>query len=558
MDHMKQTVSSNAGASAGGLRWLPFVSRRKADIFYLSVILLVCVKFTYHVTGMVDVMLADESYYLEMGFGFKWNYLFRDGFIYFIWLKLLSLFIPDMVTAYCYNYALLISINPVLLYILARKMGRGYFLSALFAIFFLVSTFNIFTWPYITRFAIAVVLLTLMVIYSLEKKREKYLAALAGLLILIYIRPEFVLSFLLFAVVSVIILIRRYYRSRERKYGYLLMVTVIPLLFVIFLGNPASGQRSVMAFGQHYGANLQLREKAKLNPWTDWRQLMKERFGTDESLTAAFLNNPGELKNHIMSNTGKFASRFFYQMFPSFSGQKTAGFIKKTIAVFIIFLFMASGVQLVRYSFRRFKEKRVYNTDDKFLYALSVLILIPTLASLFIIYPRTHYMLVIFAVCCILMIRNFPKFPSIPKYDLGVKVAIAIVFLYLVPWKVSGTGGLLPGEVKEGCSYIKRILTIKEIPIQGEIRFLEDMFNNSRSDKYFQMYTRSDSKKNYTFFKLPADVPVREFIESNKINMIYVNRKLKNRIPMTSKENWKRYEVPGCKEYILVNLPEGP
>lgn len=540
------------------------------DLFYISMILLICFKLTYNVTHAVDILFADESRYLDMGYGFKWDYFFRDGFIYFIWLKMLSVFIPDMVLLYCFNYAILISLNPVLMYILTRKMGKGPFISALFAIFFLVSALNVFTWPFITRFAVSIILLTFITIVSVKKNKTKYLTALAGLVLLLYVRPEFVLSLVMFAAAAIIFLTYRYYRTGVRRYGYLLVITLAVTIFVLFFKNPADKARSVMAFGQHYAVHLQERGNINVNPWTNWRGIMKEKFKTDGSMAAALINNPTEMTKHIFRNIKHFPPEFFYQMFP-YNSSRFGALAKQIIKLLIILLFLIPGAYFLKPVFIHLKNKhrnlfRRCSDNDKYFYFLSALVTIPVIISIFVIYPRTHYMLVLFAVICPALVKNFPGPFRLPRYDPVVKKIAIVIILYFLPWKVSGSSGLLPGKPIEACTYLKRVAAVKKIAVQRDVRFSGMLFKEKFNRKYFRMYLENNRHHRYQLLPVKEDVPFPAFIEEKKINMIFVNKALLNntRLSLMADDDfqkyisrvtgchWTRFGIPACKEYILV------
>jgi len=540
------------------------------DLFYILIILLVCFKLTYKITHVVDIMFADESLYLEMGYGFKWDYFFRDGFIYFIWLKMLSIFIPDMVLLYCWNYAILISLNPVLMYILARKMGKEHFISALFSIFFLVSAFNVFTWPFITRFAVSIILLTLISIVSVKKNKTKYLTALFGLVLLLYVRPEFALSLIMFTAAAVIFLVYKGYRTRYRTYAYLLVITLAVTIFVLFFKSPVNRLRSVMAFGQHYGVHLQKSGNIKINPWTNWRSIMKGKFKTDRSITGAFINNPTEMKKHIFRNIKYFPSEFFYQMFP-YNSSRFGTLTKQIIKLLIILLFLVSLINFLKPIIIHLRNKNrnlfdSYSDNDKFFYFISILVVIPLTGGIFVIYPRTHYMFVLFALICLAAVKSFPKLFQLPKYDPIVKKITIVLVLFFLPWKVSMSSGLLPGKPINACSYLKRVTAVRKIEVQGNIHFLGMVFKEKFNRKYFRMYLENNSHYRYELHRVKEDVSFSGFIKEKKINMIFVNKALlkRTRLLLTAGDdfpafiarvtgcNWTWFEIPACKEYILV------
>ncbi|MCP5106459.1 MAG: hypothetical protein GY950_23950, partial [bacterium] len=197
------------------------------DLFYLLVIAAVCFKLLYAVSHVMDIRFYDETSYLARGLDFNSDYLFKDGFIYFAWYKFLSFFAGDAVSLYYFNYAVLFVLNPLLLYLLLRKMGKSAFVGTLFAVFLAVSNLSIITWPFITRFTVTVILAMFLLIFSIRNKKAKYLVALGGLALLIYTRPEYVLSLVIFAIVSIVFLGYKFIKTRGRVFVTLSLVTLV-------------------------------------------------------------------------------------------------------------------------------------------------------------------------------------------------------------------------------------------------------------------------------------------------------------------------------------------
>ena len=73
------------------------------ELFYVLVMVLVCLKLSYAIPDAMDVLFHDESIYLNRGNTFNSSCLFTDGFIYFAWYKLLSFFVTDTITLYYFN-----------------------------------------------------------------------------------------------------------------------------------------------------------------------------------------------------------------------------------------------------------------------------------------------------------------------------------------------------------------------------------------------------------------------------------------------------------------------
>ncbi|HLP46334.1 MAG TPA: hypothetical protein VK469_10320, partial [Candidatus Kapabacteria bacterium] len=245
------------------------------EIFFVAIITAVCFKLLHDISKVMDIQFADETAYLNRGVHFGWRSLFVDGFVYYAWYKLLSLAVKDNVTLYYVNYCILFSLLPLLMYGLLRKMGRKHFSAAFFSIAILIANIHIIAWPFITRFAICIIFLTCLAIFAIKNEKSKYLAALCGLILLLYTRPEYVLSLILFSGVSIAYLVYRFVKSRQRVYAFLAIITLLLSMFIVFIKNPAGEERSVVAFGQHYALNLHQEGKITINPNTNWQKIMK-------------------------------------------------------------------------------------------------------------------------------------------------------------------------------------------------------------------------------------------------------------------------------------------
>jgi hypothetical protein len=521
-------------------------------------------------THIVDFMFADESFYLHMGATFKLAYLSGDGGVYFLWLKFLTMLCPNLVMAYCWNYAILICINPILLYFLFRKMGKTPFTSAFFSIFFLVTILNIITWPFITRFSSAIILLILLMLFSVKNNKTRYMVSLIGLFVLVYTRPEFLMALLIFSIVSILYFIYKFFKDRAFIKPYILpvIITVVLLVFAVFIKNPAVSGRSVFAFGQHYGLNFQNTGEFKTaDAWENWREVMKEKFKTDRSLFTAFKNNPGEMMKHIASNVKQFPLEFFYQLFP-YHSQRFHPPAKQAIKYFILLLFFVPIFNFIRVFVIYLKNRKkgdsqnFFSDADKFFYLISIILLFPVLFSLFVIYPRSHYMLSFFLIIFPMVIRNMPLFigKKIPiRYvDFVVKAAIMVLILVWIPWKATGSTRILPHTPKESCSYLQRVLMLRKINVRSDVNILQMFLPQKFCFEYFKMYMEDGSGYSYRVFEPDKKIPIDEYIITNKINMIYVDEKFQNLLKHVQgstevQGNWGRVDIPGCGEFVLVN-----
>lgn len=547
------------------------------DIFFFLIILGVSLKLTANLTHIVDFMFADESYYMATASQFHFSLLFRDGGIYFLWLRLLIALTPNMVIAYCLNYAILISINPLLLYIILRKLQKSPFISAFLSIFFQISILNVVTWPFVTRFSTAIILLIFILILSLKSSMSRYYAALTGIFLLVYTRPEYALSLVLFSILSIFYFSRKIFKEPLvwKKCVITCIITMGFLVFVFFVKNPAAGGRSMFAFGQHFGANMQKIEGNKhADYWNDWRELLKEKFHTDKSFFTALKNNPKAVFNHIFMNIKEFPKPFYYQLFPFFS-QNYGPAAKQVLRVFIISFFLVPIIAFLIALLRHSRKKNtshspLFSEIDRFFYFVTFVLLIPVLVGLFVIYPRTHYMISFLGILFPIFAKNLPSFldKKIPVVDTGVKVILILGLLFWIPWRPGG-GHLLPLESKAPCTYMDRVQFLKHLPVKSDVRMLSMMLRLKFSYPYLQMYIEDQSTHSFEVVQPEKNVSPQQFLMENKINMIYVDANLLSHPqfgelfvtgnePAQEFENmthtrWIRIPIPGCNEYLLVN-----
>jgi hypothetical protein len=533
------------------------------ELFYVLAIVVVCFKLLYEISGVMDIRFYDETVYLGRGVQLNWNSLFKDGFVYFVWYKLLSLFVQDNVTLYYLNYILLFLINPLLMYILLRKMGRERFGSAFFSIALLAANITIITWPFITRFATALILCTFILILSVKTKKAKYVIALCGLSLLIYTRPEYVLSLVLFSIVSLSCLMYKFIKSRKRVFAFLALFTLLLSVFIVFIKGPAKAGRSVMAFGQHYAVNLHQEGKISINPNTNWRKVMKDRFGTDRSITKAFLNNPKEMIGHLVTNIRRLPGRVIALSLPYKTKNKFGTkLIFLIIAGFLIFISIINSVRGIKgKGWKQFlspvENNPGLNINDGIFYFLSIIIIIPLVISVCLVYPREHYLLVLFTVVLVMVVKNLPGIPknAILKKFRWVPYAVILFILYAVPWRVSGTRGTLPQDIQplQKCSNLKKISFIKSIKAVSKIVFL---------GAHGSMEPYIDNLQHVS--EMEKDVSFNEFLEQMKINMIWVDKALrkdtrfrdddefKDFLSAIPNDAWEKIDIPSCRGCLAV------
>ncbi len=518
------------------------------EIFFVAVIAAVCFKLLHDLSRVMDIQFADETAYLGRGIQFGWRSLFADGFVYYAWYKLLSLVVSDTVTLYYVNYSILFTLLPMLMYALLRKIGRAPFAAAFFPIAFAISNIHIIAWPFITRFAVCLILVACLLILSVKSEKLKYLIAFGGLILLLYTRPEYVLSLVIVTIAAVVYLVYQFIKSRQKVFVFLALFTLLLSVFIVFIKNPAREERSVVAFGQHYALNLQQEGKISINPNTNWQTIMKDTFGTATSVAQAFMNNPRAMSEHILTNIKRLPRRIIEISLP----YQTKNTFRVKIAFLIIvgFLAVASIWSFIMNMHAQMKD-RVY-------YILTVVILIPLIISICLIFPRDHYVLVLFAVVLVLVAKNLPAIPAnavLRKFKWAPYVIILFI-LIAVPWRAGKNRGLLPHPVrgiKDRCSNLMKISFIKDLKVNSRIVLLGVGGSMGPYIDNFQHVSEYDK-----------DSPFNSFVEQRKINIIMVDNLLKRDTRFTTdnefkeflagvpNDTWTKIDMRKCRAYLVI------
>jgi hypothetical protein len=421
---------------------------------------------------------------------------------------------------------------------------------------------------------------------SVKENKTKFLVVLVGLVILSYIRPEYVLSLILFSIVSLVLLGRRYFKAPERIYGPLFITTLVLCLFVTVVMNPAGGDRSIIAFGQHYVNNLRQWETNDGKPWKgkDWRQALREKFETDQSFSVAFCNNPGEIMKHTWTNVKKIPYKTLYAHYP-FTLGGYPGWVMLLIKILIVLLYLTAILNFIADRRGHIKKNRwnifqILNFDDKIFYFLAFVLVVPSMISMAVIFPRDHYILVLIGLLLLLLVKNLPVFeflaqrgePRIrPKFyapAILVRVVgpvVLLIVVFFIPWRVSGNHGLLPGPFINKCSNLKRLQVIKTVQVSSNVRFLGTESKEWLTHWPFRKFAAACSDYTYHFFQLePSTFNMDEWINDKNINMILVNRKMlkdeqlradilfNDLVKSPGDKGWTKIDIPRCPEFLLV------
>lgn len=376
--------------------------QRIFDCAVFMIILLVGWVYTLGIEHVIDIGLYDESNYLHCGL------LIPKGFpaaenapLYALWYYALSLLQKDTIELYFLNYKLMTILPPLVLFVTLRAYSVSRILSLVLSFTFLFVVANFPTWPKVSHFTV-LVLLSGFFLSSFVRDRKLQTAVLViTTFFASYIRPEYFIAFMCLTVLLVLLTFQDFRRTYSLKVATPLLATLLPCIVVaLWFGVPmGSGNRSFVAFGQHYALNWVRWEGDARNPWTTWATIVANDFGDAASPFQALLANPSAVARHIFHNLGAFPGELKYMFVSTYPISSPAHIALK----FGILILAFAGLAHIRRGTltvfcRRIRDNLV---SFRFFMILLFLAILPVGISIVLIAPRGHYVY-IFGVLCAL------------------------------------------------------------------------------------------------------------------------------------------------------------
>lgn len=516
------------------------LNKKYFDLIILMFILLAGMKFTYKIWTIIDIGLYDETAYLNDGLN-----LLSAGFpaaenspLYAMWYWVLSVFIHNKVYLYYINYILLTILPPAVLYILMRKHQVSNILSLGASFFLLISVNNLETWPKISHFALIVVMIFFVFIDNRHFIKSFSIMGI-GFLMASFARPELVVSYILIALPMLAVCIRRILIKRylcKKEIVYVIGFGVMSLLFLGTLGSPLGGDRSFVAFSQHYALNWVDWHKSAMNPWTDFESIIKKDFGNVHSTTEAIIVNPVNFFKHISYNLLNYFKSVlgFWEHFDILAPHTSLKFEK------LEFYFILSVIFIYMIGIRKFVTENFRNVVSKNIYLVTGLIIfiIPELISCIIIYPREHYILpqvVSFTFVFLLFV---------PQYNLRLNktnlITASFLLLAITPTLTIDYHFYNPFSTQT----ISVIEYIENMHITGPVNMLE-------ADGGYATYLGnnfkwiSETSKNTNF---------NQFLKEDHINMVVVSDSLLNDRRFSDDNEWNEF-LTVHDNFFKVKIP---
>ncbi|NNJ53274.1 MAG: hypothetical protein HKP17_08890, partial [Ignavibacteriaceae bacterium] len=490
-----------------------FSSKKNVEeISYITIgVFFICVLgflFTRDIELWIDIGIGDEAKYLGQGVNF-----FRTspdsswGPLYSLWYYFLDLFSKDTISLYYFNYKLMTILPCIALFLFLLKIKVTPTLSFYFSFALLISMINLPTWPKVSHFGLTLIFIGLILIHSTNGKNAKLLVALFISLIITYIRPEFILSsMLLFGIIIK--------RSVKNDFGVkrFMMAIVTTLIFIFLIGIPYSPGRNLTAFGQAYHKYLDLEDRINDDGAKDWNEILSENFGDPKNIVDAILINSEEFINHIEINLSKLPSIYINsiqillpnKIFPISRLIKILIVLSIIISVFVLLLFNKMN------NYRTVVHKGFTEKRDLIIYSL--IFSLPPLSSIILYFPRAHYILLLLPLIYLIVAQLIVplKFNNYIKNLIPYCVLVFLSF-FLLPQLSSVIN-------RSNFKNLSAVQSIQNLNLKKRINLLE---NEGGLNVYLP--------DNYNWIKLEAKKGnFSEFVDKNKINLIYYSNQLTN------------------------------
>jgi len=500
----------------------------RSDILILAIILISGFKFASGIEGALDIGLYDESNYLYSGvklttLGFPEA---QNAPLYAAWYYVISLFEPNRIKLYYLNYKLLTLLLPLFIYILCRRNRVSIHVALIISLFFLISPLNGYNWPKVSHFALIMVLTTFIIIGSTCSLFWASIFAPISALLVSYIRPEYFLTYVLSLLFFAFAITREFKRMQRLHLVCLIAEVLISILLLSILGLPLSGNRSNVAFGQHFSFHWVSWTGSQLNPWTNWQEIMSQNFGSAHTILEAFVNNPSVFLKHITYNLWTLVKDSINWAFPDiFAADQLS---KRLGALYFIGICIAyfSNIRRNILKYRR-------------LLILVGLFLLPGLVSAVFIHPRSHYLLLLWVLTGVLMATLIDT-PAIEEKQMTQKqfIVLGLLIIALTPYFANKAAANRPN--------LETIRFIESLRIEEPVTVLE-------AEGGYHIYLGDNFRRVAEYDK---NTGFNHFLSSRNINMIVLSNLLQKDTRFKDDAEWQHFLIEYSNlGYRDINIP---
>jgi len=513
------------------------------ELFIVFILLMSGWKYTYAIDNIIDIGMADESNYLWGGAEIR-NGEFTTGTVadsaplYTIWYYLLSLWRPDRIALYYFNYKVLAVLLPVLLYILLRRYELSIISSVTVSFFFMISCANLWVWPKVSHFS-AVIVLSSFILASCAKSFATRAGVICiGGLLSSYVRPEMFLAFTLLSTIFIIAVFVEFKKHRSIKVIIFLAGIIMLTGFMIrIFGWPARGNRAFVAFGQHFSLNwVHWTGNQNISPWNNWRDIIDRNFGNIHNMSQALINNPNLFFKHMASNImsiPKSLKIFLYHtnVIMPVNFREAGAYLLLGIIVLYILLKRNRLIPTLK--------SRITENSDLLLF-FSCYLMVGFVSVLFF-YPRHHYLIIpgmLIIVMAAIFLAGRKRDHEFRDYKHLLLLGALVIAVTPSSLGLSGTATGKPN--------LETIKFIRSLSIDQNVNLLE-------ANGGFHIYLGDNFSR---VAPVDKESGFNDFIERRQIKAIVLTDGLMNDTRFKDDEDWKFFlENYKCLGWTGLGIP---
>jgi uncharacterized membrane protein len=507
------------------------------DLISISLLIFLSLKFTSLIPEFIDIVGADESGYLY--YGIKGTLGLSQGPLYGLWYKFLANFTDNNVDLYFLSYRLTALIPCLMLYVLLRSHKTTPTISFLTCWLFSMSAANIYLWPRIGLFTLALILLLLSISNIFKENRLYFLFLTLGSLIISYARPEYILTTAICLLISIFITLR----TKKGRFETVVITMLLTLLaFASLLPVQDNLNRSWFAFSQHFSLRYVENTKSDLNPWLDYQQIMEEQFGNSSSIKEALFTNPKAALSHFYQNLTNIHRNIPepYQAITAVTHHDAYFSYQQVRYVLILALIIFFLNKAIRQPFAINRH-----------HIAIIAFMLPALISSIIFYPRNHYTFTLSILLSLIFLcanNNDQNKPVINKNKLKLFL-LPCIWILAITLTAPATYQSLYGMNT----------TPPKIETQKTIRFINSLSFTQEPiildhELAYVVYVKPPVS---TYSSRTKQAGFYRFLEETKINMIVLSPALAEDLLYKSDPEWLEFiENPKIKGFITIHIPD--
>ena len=534
------------------------------DLLLVSFLLLSSLKLMSGIEQITDIRLSDESYYLHNGL-----VIFQEGLppaewspLYSLWywlLKQISFSTNNIELYYC-NHKLLTALVAGALYLSLRAMGCERVISVIAGVAFLLSGIPVI-WPRPTHFALLFWLVLVGTLPYYQKHLDFALSLGLTCLFISFIRPEYFLSFLVVSgLIGIGILIEiKKARLHQNLGTKLILYVALATIAILALGVPtSSGGRGWWAFASHFALRWTWWTGSRLNPWTEYPEIVSSVFGNVDTIRGALVENPAAFGRFIWENTQGYFTNTADILLGSLKDESPLlkdlnvginGLIRSVECIVVVIAMVPMIWQ--RHDWLTSPESRRLGLRLLMLLGSIELTLIP---ATIIIFPRYHYLMMQALLLIILLsfVASLTLKSPILRVGILKGLVIGLVILLLTPslnygWCLGRNLCAFSRSPSEPPPNLTTLRYLQDLEVNQPINLLAAGFE-------YRTYLENPVNRVDPFAK---DGSFQHYLEAHQIEMVITDEWLLNDPGFQEDPEWQNFlDNPEVYGFVARQIPQ--